>query len=54
MTQTPEERLVVSPDGQEVLPTADQPTGDAGVTAFIQQPAKVSSMRDLQKSEDAD
>ena len=41
MTQTPEERLVVSPDGQEVLPTADQPTGDAGVTAFIQQPAKV-------------
>ena len=39
MTQTPEERLVVSPEGQEVLPTTDP--GEAGVTAFIQQPAKV-------------
>ena len=39
MTQTPEEGLIASPHGQEVLPTADQPSAEAA--AFIQQPAKV-------------
>lgn len=42
MTQSPEDGfVVVSPEGQEVLPIPEGQSSDSGVTAFIQQPAKV-------------